>query len=162
MNINDNSPTFLNPPAALNVDETAGARTLIANGDFNAHAAGISNAQDSGASIRYSLKGGPGGDFMSQGEVEQYLQINADTGVVSEKATLPDQDDSNVDAKLRAAVKFIVVATDTRDTNRTTEHTVTLTINNVLDVTPTFNTAALGNMVATAGATAFDGGKPTA
>ena len=158
VNINDNSPTFLNPPAALNVDETAGARTLIANGDFNAHAAGISNAQDSGASIRYSLKGGPGGDFMSQGEVEQYLQIDADTGVVSEKATLPDQDDSNVDAKLRAAVKFIVVATDTRDTNRTTEHTVTLTINNVLDVTPTFNTAALGNMVATAGATAFDGG----
>ncbi len=102
--------------------------------------------------MTYSLKGGTAADFMSDDEVSRYLQIDAN-GQVKVKAPLPNQDDGAVPSKLRAPVKFIVVATDSADSSKTTEHTVTLTIRNVLDETPTFTLPT--GLTAIAGQTIF-------
>ncbi len=157
INAASTKPAFLGTPATtLSVDETATTGTEITNGDFNARAAGRSG-QDAAGGVRYSLKGSTAADFMTDAEVNQYLEIDAD-GKVKVKAALPNQDDSSVAAKLRAAVKFIVVAIDTSNASRTTEHEVTLTITNVLDETPTFTPPS--GLTATAGETVFADGQP--
>ena len=146
-------PTFIgSPPTSLTVDETIAADTAITGGDFNARAAGRSSGEDARGGVTYSLKGGTGPDFMSDDEVGRYLEIDAN-GQVKVKAPLPNQDDGAVRVALRAPVKFIVVATDSADRTKTTEHTVTLTIRNVLDETPTFTLPT--GLTSTAGQTIF-------